>query len=465
MKPFETRTELLPHQAEAVAKLITSKVGALFMDMGTGKTRTVAELVHQRRHKVDKVVYFCPVVPKATVYRELRKHTTSEDVYVFDDKTCESNLPDASWYIVGIESMSSSARVVGAVNKLITKKTYVIVDESSYIKGHKSLRTQRIIMLSEIARYRNILTGTPISQGVVDLYSQMKFLSPKILGYNSFYSFAANHLEYDDRRPGMIVRSHNEEYLAAKIKPYVYQVTKDECLELPPKMHECYSFHMGDEQSYYYQQIKNDMFDLLDAYDENYTMTSYIIFKLFTSLQQVVSGFHPQYGEFDNPRLEMLEHVVWSLPEDEKAVIFCKYAYDVDVITKTLGEDFPVAWFDGRKNTKQRQQAIDDFANGSRFLVVTQSTGGHGLNLQDYANHAIFYNNGFKYSERIQAEDRLHRIGQQSKVTYIDLFCHCGIDDRIESALRNKGDVVENFRDEVEKVKDHNQRKSLIKML
>jgi len=107
----------------------------------------------------------------------------------------------------------------------------VICDESSYIKGHSAIRTNRITYISSRAKYRLALTGTPISQGVEDLFAQMRFLSPKILGYRSFYSFAANHLEYSDKYPGMVVRAHNLEYIAAKIQPYVYQVTKEECLD------------------------------------------------------------------------------------------------------------------------------------------------------------------------------------------------------------------------------------------
>ncbi|MDD2627107.1 MAG: SNF2-related protein, partial [Candidatus Methanomethylophilus sp.] len=235
MRAFATKTELMAHQREAVAKVRPSRAGALFMDMGTGKSRTSIELASIRHGKVDKVVWFTPVSLKLSVAEEIRKHTDCRDIYVFDGKTKARNLPSARWHIVGIESMSSSNRVVAAVNHLITKRTMVTLDESSYIKGHNSKRTERLTFICSRARYRLILTGTPLSQGVVDLFAQMRFLSPKILGYGSFYSFAANHLEYSEKFPGMIVRAHNTEWLAAKINPYVYQVRKDECVDLPPK--------------------------------------------------------------------------------------------------------------------------------------------------------------------------------------------------------------------------------------
>ena len=192
------RTTLLSYQQQAVTKLIRSRINALFMEMGTGKTRTAIEFAYLRQAKIDRVVWFCPVSCKETICYEIQKHTDAkdDDVYVFDDKTRQGEVPKAFWYIVGIESVSSSSRVVMAVNELITETTYVILDESTYIKNHRSRRTKRITLMAERCRYRTLLTGTPLTEGVVDLFAQMKFLSPTILGYNSFYSFANNHLEY-----------------------------------------------------------------------------------------------------------------------------------------------------------------------------------------------------------------------------------------------------------------------------
>ncbi len=463
MRPFETTTELMPHQIAAVDKIRPTKVGGLFMDMGTGKSRTAIELAKIRARKIDKVIWFCPVSLKDTVKHEIVKHTNCRDIYVFDDKTNERNVPKARWYVVGIESMSSSNRVVATANKLVTDRTMVICDESSYIKGHSAIRTNRITYISSRAKYRLALTGTPISQGVEDLFAQMRFLSPKILGYRSFYSFAANHLEYSDKYPGMIVRAHNLEYIAAKIQPYVYQVTKEECLDLPDKLYSYRMFDMTEEQRYWYELVKDDILDEISmlgnsTYDQYFT--SIAIFRLFSALQQVACGFLNWGGKrytFENDRPNMLANALHSLPNGEKALIFCKYQHDIDVIRKTLAEEFgvdAVASFDGRDNEQRRRAAVERFRNGARFLVVTQSTGGHGFNFQDQAKYAIFYNNGFKYSERLQAEDRIHRIGQTDKVTYIDIYCDCGIERRIEASMAKKGDAVDEFRAEVDKVKD-----------
>ncbi len=456
------RTELLPHQAQAVQKVLPTRIGALLMSMGTGKTRTAFELVARRQGKFDHVVYFCPVSLKETVRREILKHTDcmGADIYVFNDRTNEANLPRAMWYIIGIESMSSSTRVVLAAGKLITSRTFVILDESSYIKGAYSMRTMRITKLSEKARYRLILTGTPLSQGVVDLFSQMRFLSPKILGYESFYSFAANHLEYSEKYPGLIVRAHNVGYLAAKVQPYVYQVTKEECLDLPPKLYETRYFYMTREQRFHYELAKDEI--IADLQDDD--IDSIVIFRLFSILQQIVCGYRNRKvgrGKFEklvleHNRLENLVDVIMGIPSGEQVIIWTKYRYGLTAIAEALSGLFGaenVAVYHGGLSEKQRNAQEDRFHAGARFFVGTPQSGGHGLTLNE-AHYVVFYDNGFKYSERLQAEDRCHRIGQGHRVTYIDLQCTDSIDDRIATALANKGDVVRAFKREVDKVKD-----------
>ena len=492
MKPFATKTSPMSHQLAAVEKVSPSRVAGLFMEMGTGKSLTAIELTRRRAAKIDKAVWFCPVSLKETVRQEIRKHTDCQniDICVFNDKTTAKNLPSVAvrWYVVGIESMSSSNRVVAAVNSLVMEKTMVILDESSYIKGHRSMRTERLTFICGRAKYRLILTGTPISQGVVDLFSQMRFLSPKILGYSSFYSFAANHLEYSERFPDMIVRSHNVEYLAAKVQPYVYQVTKEECLDLPKKLYETRYFSMTDEQRHYYELAKDEILSDL-AEDE---WDSIAIFRLFSILQGIVCGFWNrrerrkkderrkwsgnkekeappvQRLEFNHARLEVLADVIRMLPENKKIIIWAKYQYDIEEIGKALEKiygDGAVAYFYGALQPKKRTEQVEVFRGMARFFLATQSCGGHGLTLNE-AHYVIFYNNAFKYSERLQAEDRCHRIGQEDRVTYIDLVCSDSIDERIQSALANKGNLVEEFKAEVNKVKDEKPKlRELIKAL
>lgn len=453
MKTWSTTTELYPHQRLPVDKLLRSRVGGLFMDLGTGKTRVAIEFAHLRQAKIDRVVWFCPVSLKATIAYEIGKHTDAP-VCVFDDRTTRYDAPRSTpWHVIGIESMSSSDRMVLAASSLITPDSFVIVDESSYIKGHWAIRTRRITRMAERARYRLILTGTPLSQGVQDLFAQMRFLSPKILGYHSFYSFAANHLEYSDKYPGLVVKAHNTGWLAAKMQPYVYQVTKDEAgLDLPAKLYDRRYFHLTDEQEVAYAAAKWDILMQAEEVD------SYVIFQLFTALQQIVSGFWNRDGrlcEYPHRRLDTLESVILALPADEKVIIWCKYRYSVARIVERLAAEYgpaSVVEFHGGLNEAKRTAEMERWRREARFLVATMASGGHGLTLNEAA-YSIFYENGFKWAERHQAEDRNHRIGQARRPTYIDVLSLSKIEERITDSLAKKGNVVEDFRRKVEELK------------
>lgn len=462
---WQTTSKLFPHQEPPIAKLIHSRVGALFMEQGLGKTRVAIEFACLRQEKIGRVVWFCPVSLKETIRREIEFHTDSVP-YVFDDRTTWRNLPASFWYIIGTESMASSNRVAIAARTLIDNRTFVIVDESTYIKGHNARRTRRITALSECARYRMILTGTPITQGVIDLFAQMRFLSPKILGYRSFYSFAANHLEYSDKYKGMIVRALRTDVLAAKMQPYVYQVTKDDAgVDLPPKLYDRRYFFLTEEQGYYYHQAK---IEILAQMDQSDYFDAYVIFQLFTALQQIVSGFWNRNGtriEFPHSRCGTLLNVIQGIAPAEKVIVWFKYHYSIAQARAALAAEYgdvSVAEFHGGLSEKARNDELLRWRQSGRFLLATQAAGGHGLTLNE-AHYAVFYENEFKYSNRIQAEDRNHRLGQAIRPTYIDLVSDSKIDRRIMKSQAEKGDLLDDFRREVEAVKD-NRRGALAKL-
>ncbi|MFA6724715.1 MAG: helicase-related protein, partial [Lentisphaeria bacterium] len=136
-----------------------------------------------------------------------------------------------------------------------------------------------------------------------------------------------------------------------------------------------------------------------------------------------------------------------------QVVVWAKYRHDIEAIVDLLGAD-ALAQFHGGISERRRARELERFRSGkARIFLATPQCGGHGLTLNE-ASTVIFYSNGFKFSERIQAEDRTHRIGQNRSVLYIDLWAYCGIEDRIRTALSDKSDVVESFRREIEAIKD-----------
>lgn len=419
------------------------------MEMGTGKTRTAIELAYGRlqKGKIDTVLWLCPCSVKTTIRRELERHIGGDL---------------SEFVIAGIESLSSSIKLNAELLDLVkTKKVMLVVDESNLVKNHQAKRTENIIRLAGHCQYKLILNGTPISRNEKDLFSQWYILDWRILGYKSFWSFSANHLEYDELIPGRIKRVLKTDYLVAKIAPYTYQVKKEECLDLPEKTYETAYCRLNREQDDHYAEVADQLMFEVDE------MKPSTIYRLFTALQNVISGLRVTITEDDkmvsepffdnpgdNPRIQSLLEIVDGL--DEKAIIFCKYTHEIKAITKLIneeyGEDTAVGFY-GELNQKSRQAHLKKFENESKFLIANKVCAGYGLNLQ-FCSYVIYYSNDWDYATRSQSEDRVHRMGQTKNVHYIDICADGTLDGRILKCLQRKESLVDSFKAELEGRKD-----------
>ena len=440
------KTQLLPHQILAVEKLKHLKIGALYMDMGTGKTRTALELIALRcdAGKINNVLWLCPCSVKTTIKIQLQEHVDG----------------DAGMFIIeGIESLSQSDRLYLKLLDLIAhRKVFLIVDESNLVKNHFAKRTKRIAALAQSCTYRLILNGTPISKNEADLFAQWYILDERILGYHSFWSFEANHLEYDDY--GNVRRVLNVDYLTEKISPYSYGVKKEECITLPRKRYRERDFSLTEKQEYAYYDAKEQLLANVDEFD------STTIYKLFTGLQQVTSGHAiisinplksiPLFDDpLDNPRIKTLLREVSGT--SEKIIIWCKFKHEIDDVTAVLRGKYgmgSVAQFYGGISLKTRIAEMERFRNNAQYLIAHKVCGGYGLNLQ-FCSYMIYYNNDFNWATRAQSEDRVHRLGQTKEVQIVDICAASKVDDRIIDNLNCKGILCERFKNELKKNRDN----------
>lgn len=155
------------------------------------------------------------------------------------------------------------------------------------------------------------------------------------------------------------------------------------------------------------------------------------------------------------------------MPSNEKTIIWAKFRYDIDRIVSAIDKHYgpeSVAVFTGDTPQKERQNEVDKFRGPAQFFVSTMSCGGHGLTLNE-AENVVFYTNSFKYSERLQAEDRCHRLGLDHEIQYYDIIGP-GIDEKIWESLSRKENVADSFKQEVDAAKgDKAKLKDLIKIL
>ncbi|MBU5669471.1 DEAD/DEAH box helicase [Peptoniphilus sp. MSJ-1] len=441
---ISTKTELLPHQKTGYDKLIKLKVGALYMGMGTGKTRTAIELIKDRfnKNKVNYVIWFCPCSVKKNLEMDIKKHSSGL-------------IENTS--IIGIESISMSDKTfLETLNLVQFYDCYLVVDESNLVKNHNALRTKRITALSEVCKYKLILNGTPVTRNEADLYSQWCILDKRIFGYRTFYSFAANHLEYDDY--GRVRRVLNVNYLTDKIAPYSYEISKEKCLDLPKKVTEDFWFSLTDEQDEHYREVLMEMTSLVNEWSEA------TIYRLLNAMQLITAGRyiynltdvvlddakikHSSYFKNieENPRMEMLEYILDKI--DNKVIVWCKYHFEIEDIKKLLSKrGLKYTELHGKITLKQREKNLYDFEHNKdiKVLIGNKTTGGYGLNLQ-FCNEMIYYNPDFDWGTAKQSEDRIHRIGQDRQCYYYNIYSNTGIDNLIKNCLERKENLEAHIR-------------------
>ena len=439
---MKLKTELFIYQQEAVNKLLGLKVGALFMEMGTGKTRTALEIINKRlkANKLNHVLWLCPCSVRENLMTDIRKHADEGFTKIA---------------VYGIESLSNSTRLYGLLLQYVQAgETMLIIDESTLVKNYSAIRTQKIISLAQSCKYRLILNGTPISKSEADLFAQFYILDWRILGYRSFWRFAANHLEYDEKYRHKIRRVLNVDYLTSKISPYSYIIRKDDVLKLPGKKYFTKCFILTPEQREHYASERDDFLDTLINDDDEAA-----IYRTFTALQEITSGryitskvhehiTHRPFFEnpIQNPRIQALLETITA--NGQKTIIWCKFQHEIDDVSRILSEKYGeenVQIFCGKTSPKKRNEALVLFSTKAQYLVANKTCAGFGLNLQ-FCHKAIYYNNDWNWATRVQSEDRIHRLGQEKEVEIIDIYGLSTIDDRIIKCLQKKEKLSDAFR-------------------
>ena len=465
---YKFKTMPYEHQLEALKRSWNKKEYAYFMEMGTGKSKVLIDNIALLYDKggINAAII---VAPKG-VYRnwsgkEIPAHMPNHverHVGVWNpaptvkQKTELLKLfevsPELKILIINVEAFSTKKGVAFVEKFILAHNTLIAVDESTTIKNPKAQRTNNLLKLAINTKYRRILTGFPVTQSPLDLYSQSAFLSTQLLGYSSFYSFQNRYAKIINRSMGQrtfrqVVGYQNLEELTENVNEFSYRVLKKECLDLPDKVYQRREVELTPEQKKVYKQLKDYAIAQLES-SELVSVTS--VLTQILRLHQVVCGFvkHDQGEEVEikNNRLDSLLDV---LAETQgKVIIWANYQYDIKRILKTLHDTVgteAVATYYGETLDEDRQQIIKSFQDPDSpltYLISNVQTGGYGITLTE-ASTVIYYSNNYDLEKRLQSEDRAHRIGQTNKVTYIDLVVKGTVDEKIVKALRNKLDLAQ----------------------
>jgi SNF2 family DNA or RNA helicase len=349
---------------------------------------------------------------------------------------------------MNVEAFSTQKGIQTSAKFLrLNPNNMVVVDESTTIKTRTAQRTKNLLELSKLAKYRRILTGSPITKSPMDLFTQCAFLSPEALGFSSFYSFQGRYAKIERRHAANRIYPHILGYrrldeLGGKLNNFSSRILKKDCLNLPDKIYMRRNVPLTPEQTKLYKQMKK----LALAQFENGEIASTVnVLTQIMRLQQITCGFlRPDKGEvlpIKNNRLQELLDIVEET--DGKAIIWAYWVHDIELIYEALTKKYGVgsaATYQGKTPQDERQQIIISFQRTDsplRFFIGQPLTGGYGITLTA-ASTVIYYSNSYHLEARLQSEDRAHRIGQTKSVNYIDIVSPDTVDEKILKALRSK---------------------------
>lgn len=380
-------------QCDGISHLKEWKVGALFMEAGTGKTRVAMELVNATG--CTDVFWIAPLRTIDNVKEEVEKWGGWK-MY-------------AHYY--GVESISASERIWMELRGKVEKSRcpFVVVDESLKIKNSAAKRTRRILELGKMVEYKLVLNGTPMSRNMLDLWPQMEFLSPKILGMteqqfkNTFckYTTVTKRIGNKSYCKEYITGYENVDYLHSLVRHYVFHC--DLSMNISQSYREL-RYELDEESRDEYMELKERFLD-----DEVLQWKNNNIFLEMTQKMQHVYCC-------DSGKFAILDKLFEEIPQDE-AIIFCKY-------------------IDSRVECERRY---------SKAKVLSYQKESFGLNMQKY-HHTIYFDKIWDLAMRIQSGRRTFRTGQEYDCQYYDLTGNVGLERMIDENIRKKVDITEYFK-------------------
>ena len=466
------KTEPFNHQRRVFERSKSLRHYALFLEMGTGKTKVTVDSMSflYENNEIDTVLIVAPKgVYENWIKNEIPKHMPDriESLIVkwqpnFTKKFKEEMKQIATreerkerklhLFVMNVEALSTKKGLdVASYYLKQNPDNMVIIDESTTIKNRNAARTKSIIKLGELGKYKRILTGSPVTKSPLDLFSQCKFLDANMLGFDSFYAFrnryaVVKRMAFGGKSFDHIVGYRRMGELQAKIHDTSSRILKEDCLDLPEKLYQKRYVPLSADQKKVYDQMKTLALAQIDN-GELSTTTS--VLTQIMRLQQICCGFLPpddgEIKELENYRTKELLSILEEV--HGKVIIWATWTHDIKKIKKVIAEEYgerSVETFYGETPQDKRQEIVNSFQNGAnplRFFVGQPRTGGFGLTLTE-AKTVIYYSNSYDLEIRLQSEDRAYRIGQENNVTYIDLVSPDTVDEKIIDALQDKVDLA-----------------------
>ena len=462
---YPVRAKLFRHQVRAANMALiqlSSKPSAgfgLLFEMGCGKTLTAIAIMGAlyRQRKITRVLVVAPSSVCSVWPHDLETFAAfSYEVRVL--------LGEKKQRLEALHSLTdypntANRLLVAVINYEATHREgifealdgyaadLIICDESQRIKNPRAAQSRAVQMLGDRAACRLILSGTPVQNSVIDLYSQYRFLDPGVFGAN-FYAFRNRYCQMGGYGGHEVVGFQQMDELVRKEHSIALRVTKAECLDLPGQTFVRRYVQLEPAARRLYAQIARASCAELENGEH---VTASIVLTKLLRLMQLTGGFVQADGG-DRPRpagsakLDALADILEDYVQEagQKLVVFARFRPEIAAICQLLEQrGIRYGRIDGEVPMDQRGTIVETFQQdpGVKVFVAQIQTAGLGITLHA-ASAAVFYSLDFNYANYAQALARIHRIGQAQPVTYIHLLAEHTVDDQVLDALERKEDLA-----------------------
>lgn len=473
MDPIEYLIPPWEHQRKAIEFSSQEKNLALFFDPGTGKTATAINILRlhcREKKKVVSTLIVAPIVVLNQWKREFAMHSKLPQTQIF---VCYA---DGAKRLKQIQEAISSTKgeciIITNYETLLMDKCFVeflnwkpevlILDESHRCKSPSAKRTKKVTQLSDRAQYKYLLTGTPMTNSAMDIFSQFRILDGGQTFGDNFFAFRtvwfedinASWKSRGNYFPKWELKSHKVHEMNRLIYKKAMRATKSECLDLPPFVRIKVEVEMSMEQRKLYEEMRKHFITFIDS-DRGDMPQAVVAQQAVTKalrMQQIITGFvKTEAGDIrrikENPRLNALSELLEDLTIANKVIVWCHFKENYAQVRDAC-KALKLEYAELHGETSDREGNIQAFRENPnvKVLIANQGAGGVGVNLIE-ASYSIYFSKTFSLEHDIQSEARNYRGGSEihQKITRIDLVATGTIDELITQALEKKQDLISNI--------------------
>ena len=418
--------------------LTDNNLGAcLADDMGLGKTLQAIALLtnlHEEKKKKSMVI-----MPKSLIYNwenEIKRFSPKLKVGVYYGINRDFSLLKKVDII-----LTTYGTIRNDIENLLEQKfDLLVLDESQNIKNINSQTTKAVLLLN--AKKRVALSGTPIENNLLELYSLFRFLNPEMFG--SVQEFTNDYIvpiqKYSD--------TSTIEELRKKIYPFLLRRVKKEVLaDLPDKIEKLVYVDMNDEHRRFYEERRKYYYSLLEKNTSSQgNFDKFFVLQAINELRHIVSSPELESKKIISSKKEVLiENVIEAIENNHKVLVFVNYLSSIESICDSLKEN-KIKYLKMTGQTKDRQNLVDKFQNDSRYkvFVMTLKTGGVGLNLVS-ADTIFIYDPWWNTTVENQAIDRAYRLGQDKTVFAYKMIMRNTIEEKILKLQEIKNKLLDDL--------------------